>query len=177
MMNTAFLVLSLVLNLALYWTLATWYVKPWLSRRSVADALALLSLVHGFRTMGTVFMIPGVIGSTLPADFSVPGVVGDLLAAALGIAAAIALRTRSAWALPLSWLLIVEGLLDFTLALGSGMRIDLVAKYAVGPAWFIPTFMVPFFTTAHLLAIGELTTRGSELRAWRHIGRPAVGAA
>ncbi len=166
MKNTAFFVLSIAVNLVVYWTVATWYVRPWLDRQPIARALAPLLLVHALRTMGTVFMIPEVTGSVLPPVFAVPGVVGDLLAAVLGALGLVALSARSRWAIVLAWALSIEGLVDFASALTIGARLEVVARYHLGPAWFIPTFMVPFFTVAHLLAIGQLRRRGAELRAW-----------
>lgn len=166
MMNTGFLVLSIVANAFIYWTFANWYLQPWLARQPIERALAPLALVHGLRTMGTVFLMPNVIGSELPRSFAVSGVVGDLVAAALGGAVVLALRARSRWTMPLAWLLPIVGLLDFASAYTNGMRIDLVAQYNVGPAWFIPSFFVPFFTVMHLLSLRLLVTRGPELRAW-----------
>lgn len=166
MSNTAFLVLSIVANAVIYWTFASWYLQPWLARQPIAKALAPLALVHGLRTMGTVFLMPNVIGSELPRTFAVSGVVGDLVAAGLGGVVVLALRARSRWAIPLTWLLQIAGLLDFASAYTNGMRIDLVAQYHVGPAWFIPSFCVPFFAVMHLLSLRLLVTRGAELRAW-----------
>ena len=64
------------------WGLVTaHYIWPELRRRSSADALRPLLLLHCFRFVGLAFVVPGVVSSDLPAAFAGPAAYGDLMAA------------------------------------------------------------------------------------------------
>lgn len=163
--------LQVVLSLLTYGLAARWYLLPRLERLDLVAALTPLLLFHTLRTIGLVFLIPGVVGGPLPAAFAAPGAYGDLLTVGLAFLALIALRARWRGALPLVWLFSAVGLLDFVNAFAQGLRADIAAQYALGPGWFIPTFAVPAFTVAHLLVVRLLLTRGPEYAALQ----PAAG--
>jgi hypothetical protein len=159
--------LQVALSLLTYGLAARWYVLPWLERLDLMAALTPLLLFHTLRTIGLVFLIPGVVGGPLPAAFAAPGAYGDLLTVGLAFLALAALRARWRVALALVWLFTVVGLLDFANAFAQGLRADIAAQYALGPGWFIPTFAVPAFTVAHLLVVRLLLTRGHEDETFR----------
>lgn len=163
--------LQVVLSLLTYGLAARWYLLPRLERLDLVAALTPLLLFHTLRTIGLVFLIPGVVGGPLPAAFAAPGAYGDLLTVGLAFLALVALRARWRGALPLVWLFTAVGLLDFVNAFAQGLRADIAAQYALGPGWFIPTFAVPAFTVAHLLVVRLLLTRGREYAALQ----PAAG--
>lgn len=164
--------LQVALSLLTFGLAARWYLLPRLARLDLAAALTPLLLFHTLRTMGLVFLVPGVIGGPLPAAFAAPGAYGDLLTVGLAFLALLALRARWRGALPVVWLFSLVGLLDFVNAFAQGARADIAAQYALGPGWFIPTFAVPAFTVAHLLVVRLLLTRGHEYAA----PRPPAGA-
>lgn len=165
MTPTQIFVLQVALSLLTYGLAARWYILPRLERLDLVAALTPLLLFHTLRTMGLVFLVPGVIGGSLPAEFAAPGAYGDLLTVGLAFLALLALRARWRGALPLVWLFTIVGLLDFVNAFAQGVRADIAAQEALGPGWFIPTFAVPAFTVAHLLVVRLLLTRGREYAA------------
>lgn len=162
--------LQVVLSLLTYGLAARWYILPRLERLDLVAALTPLLLFHTLRTIGLVFLLPGVVGGPLPAAFAAPGAYGDLLTVGLAFLALLALRARWRGALPLVWLFSAVGLLDFVNAFAQGLRADIAAQYALGPGWFIPTFAVPAFTVAHLLVVRLLLTRGREYAALQPAG-------
>lgn len=86
-----------------------------------------LTLFHTLRTMGLTFLIPGVVGGSLPDTFDVPGAYGDLLTVGLSFLALIALHARWRGALALVWLFSLVGLLDVVNAFAQGLRSDVPA--------------------------------------------------
>jgi hypothetical protein len=65
--------LQVVLSLLTYGLAARWYLLPRLERLDLVTALTPLLLFHTLRTIGLVFLVPGVIGGPLPAAFAAPG--------------------------------------------------------------------------------------------------------
>jgi hypothetical protein len=159
--------LQVALSLLTYGLAARWYLLPRLERLDLVAALTPLLLFHTLRTIGLVFLVPGVVGGPLPAAFAAPGAYGDLLTVGLAFLALLALRARWRGALLLVWLFTAVGLLDFVNAFAQGLRADVAAQYALGPGWFIPTFAVPAFTVTHLLVVRLLLTRGREYQTVR----------
>src|SRR5262245_58130733 len=70
------------------------YIWPELARRSRADALRPLLILHSFRFIGLAFLVPGVVSPDLPDAFARPAAYGDLIAAILAVLALAALKTR-----------------------------------------------------------------------------------
>lgn len=144
--------LQVALSFVVYALIARWYVAPRLAARPLESALQPLLALHAFRHLGLVFLVPTVVGSSVPASFAVPAAYGDLLAGVLALAALVALRGRSAVALPLVWLFNVVGLLDLIHAFYQG----LAANVQLGAAYYIPTFVVPALVITHVMMFGML---------------------
>ncbi|MBC8077972.1 MAG: hypothetical protein H7Y32_17980 [Chloroflexales bacterium] len=161
--------LQIAVNLVVYGLAARWYLAPRLASLPLDAALTPLLLFHALRTIGVTFVVPGVVGEPLPAAFAIPGAYGDLLAVGLAMLSVLALRVRWRGALALIWIFTVVGLLDFVNAFAQGLRLDIAARYALGPVWFIPTFAVPAFTVAHLVILALLVTRGHEYGTAREV--------
>src|ERR1700757_2455157 len=53
------------------------YVWPWLKSMERDQALRAIATLHSFRFFGLVFILPGVVGSGLPAGFGAPTAWGD----------------------------------------------------------------------------------------------------
>lgn len=143
------------LALVSFGLLARWLIYPRLKVRPLVEALSPLLLLHTFRTVGLVFLVPTLVDPSLPAAFTIPGAVGDLLAAVLAFAALVALRSRWRVAPALAWLFTVEGIADFVNDVVQGLRFHIPA-YHLGFSWLIPTYGVPALFVAHLLIVALL---------------------
>lgn len=166
--------LQVLTSLLTYAMAARWLLSPWLAQRSLVDALTPLLLFHTLRTIGLVFLVPGIVGADLPRAFAEQGAYGDLLTVGLAWLGLVALRAGWPGARSVVWLFSVVGLLDFVNAFAQGLRSDLTAQYELGAAWFIPTFAVPAFAVTHVLVIQLLLSRRRVDESARH---PAAGAA
>jgi hypothetical protein len=139
--------LQVMLSFMVYGLVAKWYLSPRLASLPLPAALQPLLVLHAFRHLGMVFLVPTVVGPALPASFAVPAAYGDLLAGLLALAAIGALRARSRIALPLTWVFNVIGLLDLVHAFYQGLANDV----QLGAAYFIPTFVVPALVVTHVM--------------------------
>src|SRR5215831_6356492 len=84
---TIILGLQVLLSLLTYAIIARAYLWPRLAGLPLRVALPPLLLFNTFRTLGLVFLLPGVVGDTLPAEFAVPAAVGNSAAVALAFLA------------------------------------------------------------------------------------------
>ena len=144
--------LQVLLSFVLFTLVARWYVSPRLAALPVDRALQPLLVLHATRHMGLVFLVPTVVGGTLPAAFAAAAAYGDLLAGVLALAALVALRARARVAMPLTWLFNVAGLLDLVNAFYQGLTHDV----QLGAAYYIPTFIVPALVVTHVMMLGLL---------------------
>lgn len=142
---------QIAVNTLVYAFIALWYVVPRLQAAPRAVALAPLLFLNTGRAIGLVFLVPGVVGSRLPDALAVPAAYGDLLAAGLALVALLALRLGWRIALVVIWLFNLEGTVDLINAFIQVVRVNLPANYALGPAWFIPTILVPAVLLSHIL--------------------------
>lgn len=153
--------LQFSLSLTIYALIAKWYVAPRLAEMPLRNALIPLLLLHAFRHMGLVFLLPGFVGSTLPAAFALPTAYGDLLTGLLALAAVIALRRGWPMALALVWAANVVGTLDFVYGLYQGARLQV----SLGAAYYIPTVVNPAMWVSHFMIFSMLLRRSHEERA------------
>ena len=142
---------QVALSTLVYALLAWWYVAPLLGRLPRNRALTPLLVLHTFRTVGLVFILPGVVGTHLPDAFAVPAAYGDLVAAVLALVALLTLRAGWRAATVVVWLFGLEGTVDLVYGIFQGARVNIAGGYALGPAWFLPTFVVPALLVAHAL--------------------------
>ena len=143
--------LQLVLSLIVYALIAKWYVSPWLAEKSIQFALIILIFPHAFRHVGLTFLVPGVVGSSLPISFANMAAYGDLISGLLAIVVLVTLRKNWNLALPLAWLFNIVGTMDLLNALSHA---DAVPH--LGATWFIPTFFVPLLLVTHVMIFARL---------------------
>jgi len=150
-MNTQLeFLLSVAISMLSYALIAIWYVVPRLSKQPGVQALIPLFLLNTFRTEGVVFLLPQVMGGTLPASFAVPAAYGDFSTAVLALLVVIVLRYRPGWALPFVWLFNLVGFADLSFALYNGAVVGL-PFFHIGVAWFILTLYVPLLMVTHII--------------------------
>ena len=149
---------------------AAFAVAYGMSRRFRDFALAidprLLTAIQMWRVLGGVFLVLYAFG-LLPALFAWPAGLGDM---AVGVAALFVLRAMlvnaSGWPRRVRWLNLA-GLTDFAAAVGTGV---LTSNSTLGlladptpwadlgalPLSLIPTFAVPLWIVAHMIALLQL---------------------
>src|SRR3954466_14483144 len=78
------------------------YVLPWLRSMDRVEAHRIIATLHSFRFFGLVFIVPGVVGLTLPASFATFAAYGDFVTGLLAILALLTVRIR-----PVFWLFVI----------------------------------------------------------------------
>ena len=144
------------------WTLFfTWYVHPALHKKSFANAMRPLLLLHAFRYIGLMFLIPGVTAEPLDVRFASPAAYGDLVAALLALASLDVLRVNEKAGLTLVWIFNCWGLADLLNAVGRGLLFT--PDGALGAAFWIPLLIVPLLVVSHIYIFNRLW---AETRRW-----------
>ena len=147
MSYTQVIVLQITLSVVIFTIIAKFYVWPRLEKLALPDALAPLLLLHAFRYLGLIFLVPSVVG-TVPDEFAVPTAYGDLATGVLATAAVLALLYRKAAGIPLAWIVSVLGTVDFMYGYFQGLRltVELGATFYIpvlfNPAMFVAQFMI-----------------------------------
>ena len=62
--------LVVLLSTVLYVLIAIWYVAPRLAKLPLEDALQPLVALHATRHIGLVFLVPNVVGNSVPRAFA-----------------------------------------------------------------------------------------------------------
>jgi len=129
------------------------YVLPWLKAMDRAEAQRAIATLHSFRFFGLVFILPGVVGSNLPASFAKVAAYGDFATGLLALLALLTVRIR-----PLFWLFVagfnLVGITDILLDYYHATRIGLPEMAGqLGAAYAIPILYVPMLMITHIVAL------------------------
>jgi len=135
------------MSITIYSVIAKWYIWPRLKTISIYDALIPLLLLHAFRHLGLVFILPAFIGTTLPKEFAEPTAYGDLATSVLALTSCVLLRNKLSAGIILAWITNLVGLSDFIYGFYQGVK-QLVP---LGPAYYIPIIANPAMYVAHFL--------------------------
>ena len=141
------------------WSMVTSrYMWPRLRQLPRREALQPVLILHTFRFVGLVFLVPGVVSPDLPPAFAHAAAYGDIVAATLAL---LALFTQaSALGVPFVWIFNLWGTADllraFYLANGTGLL-----PGQLGAAYFIPTLVVPLLLITHAVVFRVLLQRSS----------------
>jgi hypothetical protein len=130
---------------------AAQYLWPKLKMRTLSDALRPILVLHAFRYIGLLDLIPGVVSPDLSTTLFARGLAyGDLLSATLALLALAALNTQ--FFVPLVWTFNLVGTADLLNAFYQGNGISL-ANYpgVLGAAYFLPILGVPLLLVTHFL--------------------------
>jgi hypothetical protein len=128
------------------------YVWPRLKSMDRVESQRAIATLHSFRFFGLVFILPGVVGSHLPAGFAESAAYGDFATGLLAMLALLTIRLR-----PLFWTLIVAfnvvGTVDLILDYYHAVQGGLPALAGqLGAAYVIPIIYVPLLMITHLVA-------------------------
>ena len=129
------------------------YFLPKLQSMEPIEAQRVIAAVHSFRFFGLVFILPGVVGPSLPAGFANFAAYGDFATGVLAMLALLAVRVR-----PLFWLFVVAfnlvGTVDILLDYYHAVRLGLPALAGqLGAAYAIPILYVPVLMITHFVAV------------------------
>jgi hypothetical protein len=128
-----------------------------------------IATLHSFRFFGLVFILPGVVGPSLPEGFAASAAYGDFATGLLAMLALSSVRVR-----PLFWLFVVAfnvvGMADLLANYYHGARSGLPQQAGeLAAAYWIPILYVPALMLTHVLAFWLLARRfgatGSVARA------------
>ncbi|MGA7570317.1 MAG: hypothetical protein WCA80_05865 [Candidatus Aquilonibacter sp.] len=141
------------------------YVLPKLTSMDRIDALRAIATFHSFRIFGLIFILPGVVGASLPAAFATGAAYGDFATGVLALLALLTLRIRALfWFFMVAFNLVgaADILLDYYHGIQSGLP-NVAGQLGVGYA--IVILYVPALMITHVIAFYVLT-RPSTRAAW-----------
>jgi hypothetical protein len=129
------------------------YFLPRLRSMERIDAQRVIATVHSFRFFGLVFLLPGVVGSNLPAGFATFAAYGDFATGVLALLALLLVRVR-----PLFWSFVVVfnvvGMVDIILDYIHAIKLGLPELAGqLGAAYAIPILYVPVLVITHFVAL------------------------
>ena len=128
------------------------YIWPWLKRMDAADAQRAIATLHSFRFFGLVFILPGVIGPSLPTGFGPFAAYGDFATGLLAILALLTFRMRPLYRTFVAAFNVV-GTLDILIDYYHGVTLglgDLAGE--LGSTYVIPIIYVPLLMITHVVA-------------------------
>ncbi len=136
------------------------FVLPWLRAMEHLTAQRIIATFHSFRFVGLVFIVPGLVGPSIPSAFAVPAAYGDLATSILAIVALLTVRIRPAfWLFTVAFNLV--GIYDLIEAYVHGATSGLApAAGQLGAAYFIPILYVPMLLLTHLTAFFLIVRNG-----------------
>ncbi len=143
--------LQILLSVVLVAMVTRWIVAPWLAGKPQSERLFWLTLPHATRHIGLVFLVPGIVSTSLPEGFAAMAGYGDFAAGVLAMIALVALRNQWPGAIGLTALFHIVGFVDLANALRHAEAIQ-----HLGAAWFIPTFWVPVLLVSHVMVFSCL---------------------
>jgi hypothetical protein len=158
MSSPALFGISVAISFVAWGTVAWYYIWPALKEHPIAETLKPILLLHGFRFVGSAFMVPRVVSAELPAAFARPAAYGDLTTAILALLALATLKTRVGTGL--TWAFNTIGTADLLFAFYQGNRTSLAdTPGLLGAAYFIVTALVPLLLITHGLVFRILLRR------------------
>jgi hypothetical protein len=128
------------------------YILPWLTSMDRVEAHRAIATLHSFRFFGLVFLLPGVVGPTLPASFATFAAYGDLAAGLLAMLALVTVRIRPVFRLFVVAFNLV-GMGDLILDYYHAIQVGLPARAVeLGAVYAIPIIYVPLLMITHVFA-------------------------
>jgi len=140
--------LSITFSLLTWSLIMLWYIHPLLKKYPLEQVLIPFLLLHSFRYVGLMFLVPGVTTEILDTRFSHPAAYGDLIAAILAFVAIAALRLKTGWALASVWLFNIWGMADLLNAVARGILFT--PDGHLGATYWIPATIVPLLLVTHV---------------------------
>ena len=151
------LTVNLVANTAIFYVAARLYLLPLVPRIRLQQILVPILLLHSMRHLGLMFLTRGATFPGMPPEFAYPAAFGDLITAVLAFAAIPFVLRGSRLAKPTVWIFNIFGTLDLLTAITTATIYN--APVAMGPAYWIPAFLVPLLLVTHYVTFVLLRRR------------------
>ena len=140
------------------------YIWPWLKGMEPVQAQRAIATLHSFRFFGLVFLLPGVVSSSLPVSFASFAAWGDFATGILAMLALATIRIR-----PIFWLFVVAfnlvGTADLILDYAHAIQADVPAHAGLfGATYVIPVLYVPLLMITHITAFYLLLRSRKQVR-------------
>ena len=113
-----------------------WWVKPRLANLSIQDALLPFVFLNTFRYLGLTFMAKEQFYDGFPTEFLNTVGLLDFSTAILAIIAAIALKNKWSFAIPLVWIFNIVGFGDLITAFPQFFGLELY-NHNLGTIWLV----------------------------------------
>ena len=128
------------------------YILPRLKAMDLVAAQRAIATLHSFRFFGLVFLLPGVVGPSLPTGFATFAAYWDLATGLLAILALLTVRIR-----PLFWVSVAAfnlvGVVDLLVDYDHATQVGLPALAGqLGATYAIPIIYVPLLMITHVVA-------------------------
>jgi hypothetical protein len=141
------------------------YAWPRLRAMEPVAAQRAIATLHSFRFFGLVFLVPGVVGPSLPAGFAVFSAYGDFATGVLAMLALLTVQIR-----PLFWAFVIGfnavGATDLVVDYYHGVQLGLATQAGqLGAAYAIPIIYVPLLMITHVASVRLLARRGPKWAA------------
>ena len=140
--------ISITFSLVSWSLIMLWYIHPFLKKYPLEQVLLPFLILHSFRYVGLMFLVPGVTTEILDTRFSHPAAYGDLIAAILAFIAIAAIRLKASWALASVWLFNIWGIADLLNAVARGILFT--PDGHLGATFWIPATIVPLLLVTHI---------------------------
>lgn len=138
---------SIAFSLAAWTLIMRWYVHPLLKKYPVEKMIMPFLLLHTFRYVGLMFLVPGVTKEILDSRFANPAAYGDLIAAVLAFVSIGAIRLNAGWAMASVWFFNIWGAVDLINAVVRGILFT--PDGHLGATYWIPATIVPLLLVTH----------------------------
>ena len=159
---------SIAFSLIAWGIVAQRYIWPKLRLLRRVEALRPLLILHSFRFIGLVFLVPGVVSPELPSTFANSAACGDIVAAMLALLALASLPRGAG--IVIAWIFNLWGSADLINAFYQANDAGLIPG-RLGAAYFLPTLIVPLLLITHGLVFRILLRHQAE-PAMRENRRP-----
>ncbi len=150
-----------LLTIVAYGLIAWWYISPWLKRMPFTSALTILLWVHVFRYCVLYLYVAQHEGYPISDVAVAQLVIGDFAGAGLALATIVVLRFRWRLGLVMSWLVVLESILDFLAGIlvrsTEPPRAD-----ATGVWWLVFVYFAPMILVSLPLMVWQLSVRRNE---------------
>jgi hypothetical protein len=150
------------------------YIWPRFQMMDRIDVERAIATLHSFRFFGLIFLVPGVVGSNLPADFATFAAYGDFATGLLAMLALLTTRMRA-----LFWFFVgafnVVGTVDIIVDYYQGNQLHLADLAGqLSGAYAIVMIYVPLLMITHIVAFYLLMR--SQSNVTRAVVRDVVAA-